>query len=108
VEECVSLLEPYVDFDVRRYFSGRQSDSKVAARLDQTAVTQPALFIIEYCLAQLWISWGVEPEAMIGHSLGEYVAACLAGVLSLEDALKVVATRGRLMQQLPPGAMLAV
>jgi amino acid adenylation domain-containing protein len=77
-------------------------------RLDATALAQPALFIIEYALARMLIRLGLQPHAMLGHSVGEYVAACLAGVFSLEDALALVAERGRLMQACPPGAMLAV
>ncbi len=76
--------------------------------LNQTIYAQPAIFAIEYAMAQLWLSWGITPVAMVGHSVGEYVAACLSGVLSLEDALTLIAARCRLMQSLPTGSMLAV
>jgi non-ribosomal peptide synthase protein (TIGR01720 family) len=108
VDQCAELVRAELGFDLREVLFAPESEVAAESRLTQTAVTQPALFVVEYALAQLWMSWGVRPEAMIGHSLGEYVAACVAGVMTLEDALRLVALRGRLMQTLAPGAMLAV
>ena len=76
--------------------------------LAQTRLNQPAVFIVEYALAQLWMSWGIIPQALIGYSVGEYVAACLAGVMSLDDALALLVKRAGLIDQQPAGAMLAV
>ncbi|MEH2030413.1 MAG: SDR family oxidoreductase [Nostoc sp.] len=109
VDLCCQLLQPHLGLDLRSLIYPNESESKAAAeRLQQTDITQPALFVIEYTIAKLWMSWGISPQTMIGHSIGEYVAACLAGVFALEDALAIVAIRGRLMQQLPAGAMLSV
>lgn len=109
VDLCSELLQPLLDQDLRKLLYPEPAAAVQAEQqLERTSFTQPALFVIEYALAQLWMEWGVKPYAMIGHSIGEYVAACLAGVMSLEDALRVVATRGRMMQQLPPGSMLAI
>jgi len=109
VDQSCEALQPLLGLDLRKLLYPTSDQRDAAQRdLQQTALTQPALFVVEYALAQLWSEWGIVPDAMIGHSLGEYVAACLAGVLSLEDALSVVAERGRLMQCAEPGAMLAV
>lgn len=109
VDRCALLLEPTLGLDLRRVLYPPDGDEDAAAViLKDTFYTQPALFTIEYALAQLWLSWGVKPAAMIGHSVGEYVAACLAGVFSLADALKIVANRGRLVSEQPSGAMLSV
>lgn len=109
VDHCCKLLEPELGLDLRTLLFPETAQSEAATqRLKETAITQPALFVIEYALAQLWMSWGVQPAAMIGHSLGEYVATCVAGVFSLNDALTLIATRGRMMQSLPAGRMLAV
>lgn len=108
VDLCCQLLQPHLGLDLRSLLYPQQSESLAAEKLQQTAIAQPALFVVEYALAKLWMSWGISPSATIGHSIGEYVAACLAGVFSLEDALTLVARRGRLMQQLPSGAMLSI
>ncbi len=108
VDLCCDLLRNRLGFDLREALFPLREDPAAAAWLAQTAVAQPALFVLEYALARLWISWGVRPTALLGHSLGEYVAACLAGVFSLPAALDLVAARGELMQGLPTGVMLAV
>jgi acyl transferase domain-containing protein len=104
IDRCAELLEPHLDLDPRRILFGPEEDGAI----HETRLTQPLLFATEYALAALWQSWGVAPAAMAGHSIGEYVAAHLAGVFSLEDALALVAARGRLMQAQPPGDMAAV
>lgn len=109
VDRCCEILQPLLGRDLREVLYPGDGNSEAAAQsLRETFFTQPALFTIEYALAQLWMSWGVQPEATIGHSIGEFVGACLADVFSLEDALMLVATRGRLMQELPGGSMLSV
>ncbi|WP_438040323.1 type I polyketide synthase [Sorangium sp. So ce128] len=109
VDACAALLQRHLGADLRALLFPAPADVDDAARrLDRTSMTQPALFVVEYALARLWMAWGVTPDAMLGHSVGEYVAACLAGCLSLEDAVALVAARGRLMEATPDGAMLAV
>lgn len=109
VDRCAEVLLPHLGLDLRPVLFPAENQVEEAARqLSETWLTQPALFVIEFALAQLWISWGIRPQAMAGHSIGEYVAACIAGVFSLDDALGLVAARGRLMQSLPGGAMTAI
>ncbi|NWG15756.1 MAG: SDR family NAD(P)-dependent oxidoreductase [Chloroflexi bacterium] len=105
LDRCAEILAPHLEYPLLSVLypePGRES-----ALLDDTAYTQPALFALEYALAQLWRSWGVEPSAVMGHSVGEFVAACIAGVFSLEDVLRLIATRGRLMSSLPEGGAMA-
>ena len=109
VDLCAGLLKSHLGCDIRDViYPDEKTIGEATCRLEQTAFTQPALFVIEYALAKILEVWGIRPQAMIGHSIGEYVAACLAGVFSLEEALLLVATRGQLIQSLPAGAMLAV
>lgn len=104
-DRCNDLLVSHSGVDLRRLVDCSDAD---AAWLNSTAIAQPAVFVTQICFAALLASKGVRPHALIGHSLGEYAAATLAGVMSVEDALVLVAARGKLMQSLPAGAMLAV
>ncbi|WP_414588369.1 type I polyketide synthase [Scytonema sp. PCC 10023] len=104
LDECNEILRPYLDKPLLEVlYPQSTAGGENPSLLDQTAYTQSALFAIEYALAQLWQSWGIAPDVVMGHSVGEYVAAAVAGVFSLEEGLKLIATRGRLMQQLPSG-----
>lgn len=109
IDKCCTLLQPHLGFNLRDILYPSEDQTETATeKLKQTAITQPALFVIEYALAQLWMSWGIKPAALIGHSIGEYVAATIAGIFSLKDALALVTARGKLMQSMPTGSMLAV
>lgn len=110
VDSCASILEPKLGFDIRDviYPASSEMEEESARQLRETWITQPAMFIVEYAMARLWMDWGVEPTRMIGHSIGEYTAACLAGVFSLEDCLGLLVSRGRFMRDLPGGSMMAV
>jgi acyl transferase domain-containing protein/NAD(P)-dependent dehydrogenase (short-subunit alcohol dehydrogenase family)/acyl carrier protein len=104
LDRCAQLLAPHLPRPLLEViFAGEAS----GAALDETMYTQPALFAIEYALTELWRSWGIQPSVVMGHSVGEVVAACTAGVLELEDGLRLIAQRGRLMQSLPPGGSMA-
>ncbi len=108
LERCDEGLRPQLGESLIKLLYGQAKTTANEERLSQTIFAQPAIFAIEYALAQLWLSWGIRPAAMVGHSIGEFVAACLSGVFSLDDALRLIAARGQLMQELPPGSMLAV
>lgn len=106
-DACLDQLAHFMDRDPRSLMHSTAL-SNAEALLCSTEYAQPLLFAFEYALARLWMRWGVVPDLMIGHSLGEYVAATIAGTLRLEDALRLVTVRGQLMQATEPGAMLGV
>ncbi|RQH04064.1 type I polyketide synthase [Okeania hirsuta] len=109
LDQCDQILQPYLEVPLLEVIYPKDVQKSTSNLLDQTAYTQPALFAIEYALFKLWESWGIKPTVVMGHSVGEYVAATVAGVFSLEDGLKLIAMRGQLMQQLPSGGeMVAV
>jgi acyl transferase domain-containing protein/thioesterase domain-containing protein/acyl carrier protein len=109
VDRCLAIAAKLGHGHLRDLmYPAEGEQARAAKELEQPANSVLSVFIIEYALSQVWLSWGVEPAGMIGHSLGEYVAACLAGVMTLEDALALVATRGRLFGQVPAGGMLSV
>jgi phthiocerol/phenolphthiocerol synthesis type-I polyketide synthase E len=105
---CSEILAPLLSCDLRSHLFPQEQSPEAVELMRGTEIGLPALFAVEYALAHLWMKWGLRPTAMIGHSLGEYTAACLSGVLTLEDALGIVATRARLMSRLSPGAMLSL
>ena len=103
-DRCAALFEPHLGVDIREIISGKFGEEAI----NETRLAQPILFATAYALASMWMKWGITPKSMLGHSIGEYVAAHLAGVMSLEDAVSIVAMRGRLMQAMPHGSMAAV
>ncbi len=107
LEQCDEYFKPHLNSSIIELLYATPGPDH-ASSINQTIHTQPTIFSIEYALSQLWRSWGVQPAAVAGHSIGEYVAACVSGVFSLEDAVKLVANRATLMQSLPEGGMMAV
>ena len=109
LDRCSEYLLPLLGRDLRHVLFPDPGDEDAAQEiLKNTEFTQPALFSMGYSLAQVWLSWGFQPSALMGHSIGEFAAACVAGVFRLEDGLKMIAERGRAMQALPPGSMMSV
>lgn len=108
IDQCASLLMEHLELDIREIIFPENDGPEAEARLKDTRYTQPALFVTEYALAMLWIHWGITPSLLCGHSIGEYVAAHLSGIFSLEDALKLISKRGLMVSQLPSGSMLSI
>ncbi|WP_252723820.1 polyketide synthase [Winogradskyella psychrotolerans] len=107
VDHCAELLQDELKLDIRQIIYPEVQSTEAESQLKDTKFTQPALFVIEYALSQLWMSWGIKPTLLCGHSIGEFVAAHLAGVFTLEDALHLITVRGKLVSELPGGSMLS-
>ncbi|WP_218008663.1 type I polyketide synthase [Hydrogenophaga flava] len=109
MDRGLEILQRQLDYDVRAlWLPDAENHAAAVEKLKQPSVQLPLIMIVEYALAQLWMSWGVKPAAMVGHSMGENTAACLAGVMSFEDCIGLVLLRGRLFDTVPPGGMLSV
>ena len=108
LDRCFSIVSTVANIDLKSALFSVSDTEDASALINQTHYTQPLIFSVEYALAKLLIHWGFQPKAMIGHSIGEYVAACISGVFTLEDALLLVSARGALIRELPAGKMLAV
>ena len=109
IDRCAEILLPLLDLDMRDVlYPANPDDPKAAEEIKNTGLAQPAIFMVAYAVAQVWLSWGLRPDALVGHSVGEFVAGCVSGIFKLEDALKVIARRAKLMQDLPGGSMMAV
>jgi len=108
VDECIELLKDSPQADIFNVIYPAVIDEESTAAIKNTFYTQPAIFIMEYAMAKLWISWGIQPAILTGHSIGEFVAAHLAGVFSLKDALLLISTRARMVSEVEKGSMLSV
>jgi len=108
VDECAEILKDEMQEDIREVIYPKTANEEAIKKITLTKYSQPALFIIGYALGKLWQKWGIMPDAFAGHSIGEFVAAHFAGIISLKDALKIIVARGRMMNDLPRGSMLSV
>src|SRR5690606_11996741 len=108
MDECALLLKEELQENICDILYPEKITEEAHEKIKQTRYSQPALFTIGYALGKLWMSWGIYPSAFVGHSIGEFVAAYFAGVFSLKDALKLIAARGKMMNDLPRGSMLSV
>lgn len=108
IDNCLETLSKYSNLDFTSILHPNQEEKEMQEKLNQTEITQPVIFMIEYALAKQLMNWGIMPDALIGHSIGEYAAACISGVISLKDALYLVTKRGELMQKVERGSMLSI